>query len=39
MKQRAKEFGGELRLSNTQPGTLVELLIPCRAVLRETVLS
>ena len=28
MRQRAKEFGGELRLSNTQPGTLVELVIP-----------
>ena len=39
MKQRAKEFGGELRLTNTQPGTLVELLIPTRDVLREAVLS
>jgi PAS domain S-box-containing protein len=39
MKQRAKEFGGELRLSNAQPGTLVELLIPCQSVLREPVLS
>jgi PAS domain S-box-containing protein len=28
MKQRAREFGGELRLINTQPGTLVELVIP-----------
>src|SRR5579859_6277619 len=28
MKQRAKEFGGELRLTNTYPGTLVELVIP-----------
>ncbi len=35
MKQRAKEFGGELRLSNTQPGTLVELTIPSGALLRE----
>ena len=34
MKQRAKEFGGELRLTNAQPGTLVELIIPCTAVLR-----
>ena len=33
MKQRAKEFGGELRLTNTQPGTLVELVIPSK---RET---
>jgi PAS domain S-box-containing protein len=29
MKQRAREFGGELRLANTRPGTLVELVIPC----------
>jgi len=35
MKQRAKEFGGELRLTNAHPGTLVELMIPCRSVLRE----
>jgi PAS domain S-box-containing protein len=35
MKQRAKEFGGELRLTNAHPGTLVELMIPYRAVLRE----
>jgi PAS domain S-box-containing protein len=35
MKQRAKEFGGELRLTNVHPGTLVELTIPYSAVLRE----
>src|SRR5580704_15111302 len=35
MKQRAKEFGGELRLTNAHPGTLVELLIPASSVLRE----
>jgi hypothetical protein len=28
-------LGGELRLKNAQPGTLVELMIPCSAVLRE----
>jgi PAS domain S-box-containing protein len=28
MNQRAREFGGELRLTNTCPGTLVELIIP-----------
>src|SRR6202167_5206387 len=28
MKQRAKEFGGELRLTKAQPGTLLELLMP-----------
>jgi signal transduction histidine kinase len=36
MKQRAKEFGGVLKLSNARPGTLVELTIPCTGVLRET---
>jgi PAS domain S-box-containing protein len=35
MKQRAKEFGGELRLTNVQPGTLVELTLPWSSVLRE----
>jgi PAS domain S-box-containing protein len=35
MKQRAKEFGGKLRLTNVHPGTLVELTIPGRSVLRE----
>ena len=27
--QRVKEFGGVLRLANTNPGTLVEITIPC----------
>jgi signal transduction histidine kinase len=35
MKQRAREFGGELRLTNASPGTLLELMIPCGSVLRE----
>jgi len=35
MKQRAREFGGELRLTNAHPGTLVELTIPCRSAMRE----
>jgi len=39
MKQRAKEFGGELRLTNAEPGTLVELTIPYSSVLREPALS
>jgi len=30
MRQRAKEFGGELRLTNANPGTVVEVVIPCR---------
>jgi PAS domain S-box-containing protein len=35
MRQRAKEFGGELRLKNVNPGTLVELKIPASGILRE----
>jgi len=35
MKQRAKEFGGELRLSNAAPGTLLELVIPAHSLVRE----
>jgi signal transduction histidine kinase len=35
MKQRAKEFGGQLRLTNVNPGTLVELIIPYTSGLRE----
>jgi two-component system NarL family sensor kinase len=35
MKQRAREFGGELRLTNAHPGTLVELVIPCGSTVRE----
>ena len=36
MKQRAKEFGGELRLTNADPGTLLELMIPSSSALRES---
>lgn len=40
IKQRAKEFGGELRIFNTNPGTLVEVVIPSSgAVFREEILS
>ena len=35
MRQRARELGGELRLVNSQPGTLVEISIPQSALLRE----
>jgi PAS domain S-box-containing protein len=35
MKQRVKEFGGELRLTSTHPGTLVEVAIPCHSTQRE----
>jgi signal transduction histidine kinase len=31
MSQRAKEFGGELRLAGAHPGTLVEIVMPFQA--------
>jgi signal transduction histidine kinase len=31
MRQRVKEFGGEVRLQNANPGTIVEVLIPFTA--------
>ena len=31
MRQRVKEFGGELRLRNGNPGTLVEVVIPAKS--------
>lgn len=36
MRQRAREFGGELRIANANPGTLVELSFPSSTVMRET---
>lgn len=33
--QRISEFGGELRLTNAHPGTLVETIIPFTTVARE----
>lgn len=36
MRQRARELGGELRLENLSPGTLLELVLPAGASLRET---
>jgi PAS domain S-box-containing protein len=39
MQQRAKEFGGELRLTNAQPGTLVELVIPSARLASREVCS
>ena len=33
MRQRVKEFGGTLQLSNAGPGTLVEVVIPARYAL------
>jgi PAS domain S-box-containing protein len=36
MKQRARELGGELRLTNARPGTVVELTIPCNSGSRDS---
>jgi len=33
MRQRVKEFGGELKLNNAKPGTVVEVVIPTRPLL------
>ena len=35
MRQRAREFGGEFRVSNANPGTLVEVVIPSTALRQE----
>jgi len=35
MSQRAKEFGGALRLTNAHPGTIVEVVVPCPKPLPE----
>ena len=32
MRQRVKEFGGDLRLQNANPGTLLEVVIPDRSM-------
>jgi len=36
MKERARELGGELRLANADPGTLLELTIPCSSAVGES---
>jgi signal transduction histidine kinase len=35
MKQRAREFGGQLQITNTNPGTLVEVVIPAEYPLAQ----
>jgi signal transduction histidine kinase len=30
MRQRTKELGGKFRIINASPGTMVEVLIPCK---------
>jgi two-component system NarL family sensor kinase len=31
MRQRIKEFGGEVRVKNANPGTLIEVVVPFRS--------
>lgn len=35
MKQRANELGGELRISNAAPGTLVEVILPYKTATQQ----
>jgi signal transduction histidine kinase len=35
MRQRVKEFGGDLRIGNANPGTFVEVTVPIEPVARE----
>jgi signal transduction histidine kinase len=35
MRQRVKEFGGDLRIANANPGTCVEVTIPIDAEARD----
>ncbi|HLH09739.1 MAG TPA: response regulator [Terriglobales bacterium] len=35
MRQRVKEFGGELKITNAHPGTLVEVSIPSNLIFRK----
>jgi PAS domain S-box-containing protein len=38
MRQRVEEFGGRLRLTNANPGTIVEVVIPAQEQSRERIL-
>jgi PAS domain S-box-containing protein len=38
IKQRAKEFGGELHVSNANPGTIVEVVVPSPVLVPDTTL-
>jgi two-component system, NarL family, sensor kinase len=39
MRQRVKEFGGEFRIGNANPGTLVEVVIPVPAAVSNRAVS
>jgi signal transduction histidine kinase len=36
MRQRVKEFGGELRIGNANPGTMVEVVVPIEPAARDS---
>jgi signal transduction histidine kinase len=35
MRQRVKEFGGDLRIGNADPGTFVEVTVPIEPAAQE----
>jgi signal transduction histidine kinase len=39
MRQRVKEFGGELRIGNAKPGTIVEVTVPVEAQTNDSGVS
>jgi PAS domain S-box-containing protein len=39
IKQRTKEFGGELRIANANPGTIIEVVIPSTNVQMQSTLT
>jgi two-component system NarL family sensor kinase len=39
MRQRVKELGGELKITNANPGTLVEVAIPAHLVCRKEAIA
>ena len=39
MRQRVKEFGGDLRIGNANPGTFVEVVVPIESADRESQLG
>jgi len=36
MQQRVKEFGGDLRIGNANPGTFVEVTVPIEPVVHDS---
>ena len=36
MRQRVKEFGGDLRIGNANPGTFVEVTVPVESLVRDS---